>query len=84
MTIKEPLRTPTLNAVPVVCRDCGNNAPFVSSTPDSNDHPFEYQTFECTRCQTRVVKRVSIDQESDEEIEKLAERMSGVARTPPE
>jgi hypothetical protein len=79
MASTEPF-VPSLKVAPVVCMHCGNNAYFVRSIPDAKGRPYAYQMFQCAVCQRRSMRTVAARQDSDAQIEALAERMTGQPR----
>ena len=60
---------------PIVCTNCGHNAYCVRREPHEGR---ERQTFECPECR-QVIARLTGDEPSDEEIQTLAERQSGIS-----
>jgi C4-type Zn-finger protein len=68
-------------AVPIPCPSCGAHAHLVRRMPDPHNVAVEHRAFECTACAATTTRVVTIG-ESDEEIQALAERMSGVAAMP--
>ncbi len=77
MPRKEPFAPSLFTTAPTICDQCGWNAEFVKTTPDSNGRPYAYQMFRCTRCQARTVRTVAIRQQGDEKIEAPAKRKAG-------
>lgn len=63
---------------PIPCENCGNNAPCIRRSPIVGPSLHEMQIFECSAC-GRQMKNLRSAQESDDEIERIAERMTGIA-----
>lgn len=71
---------PSARVAPIVCERCGNSAPFIRCIPNSENRPYEYRMYECSGCGLRALQTIAITEETDAEIEALAERMTGLSR----